>query len=96
MFQTLITFVWKNYIYLLFALTIIVFFLTIREQAISKQVHSGGPAQVFSGFLPILSFLNVAVSAMLTVLFLEIFRNASLSEPLNYVDLKERFLNPLL
>jgi len=85
MSQTLITF-FSNYVYLLFALTVAIFFLMIKERDESKR-GSFGPEFALADILLVLSFFPVSVSGLLVLLNLEIFGRISFSEPINYVVL---------
>lgn len=87
MLQTLITFFWKSYIYLLFVLTIVILFLMIKGRAESKRASFDSATLSLSDILLVLSFLTVSVSGLLVLLDLEIFGRISLSEPLNFVVL---------
>jgi len=87
MLQTLITFFWNSYIYLLFALTILILFLMIKVRAESKRASFDSATLSVSDILLVLSFLTVSVSGLLVLLDIEIFGRIPLSEPLNYVVL---------
>lgn len=86
MSQTLITF-FSNYVYLLFALTVVILFLMIKGSAESRRGSFGIEFASLADILLVLSFLTVSVSGLLVILNLEIFGRIPLSEPLNYVVL---------
>lgn len=86
MIQTLITF-FSNYVYLLFALTVVILFLMIKGRAESRRGSFCPEFASLADILLVLSFLPVSISGLLVILKLEILGRIPLSEPLNYVVL---------
>lgn len=82
MLQFITSFIFSNYIILLFVLSIVVFYQMVKIRSGAKTYYI--PASVAER-LALLSFLTVFVSSLFVILNLEILGQISLSELLNFV-----------